>query len=285
MSEEALVAEGAEQPDQQAAEQARVADENRARMSGWTPKEEFKGDPNRWKDASTWNKMADDYMPFARATIKTLEGTLGATQVELASLKKTMAQVIQANEAVSQREYTRALETIRKEQVAAITEGDAEKWQKLEQDKDALQNQKPAKIVIPQDNPQDIAARNRASFQTRNSEWYGKDPELTGFAVYVGNQLAQRGVPEVDQFAEVERAVKEKFPQKFGNQRRDESAVDGGSGMPARPVSGKKQTYDALPAEAKTACNTFVQSVTTRYPTRDAKQERAEWVKNYFGEE
>lgn len=258
--------------------------EERARMSGWTSKEEFKGDASRWVDAETWNKRSDELMPILKATNQRLEKSLGATQAEVTALKKTLNQLVKTNETVSEREYNRALETIRKEQRTAIETQDGEKWENLERKKEELLSSKPSKIEVQEESPDEVANKNRTVFEQRNASWYEKDPEMTGFAVWVGSQLAKQGVPEALQFPEIERQVMAKFPQKFENKRRNESSVDGGSGLPA-PPGNKKQSYDALPKDIKDACDSHVKSITSKYPNRDAKQTRAEWVKIYYESE
>ena len=71
--------------------------EERARQSGWTPLEGFKGDPDKWVDADAWNERTDSVMPILKATnlrleeaLETTKNELGATKQELLNLKKTM---------------------------------------------------------------------------------------------------------------------------------------------------------------------------------------------------
>ena len=42
-------------------------EEKRARAMGWRPKEEFKGDPDKWVDAAQFADNADKSLPLAKA--------------------------------------------------------------------------------------------------------------------------------------------------------------------------------------------------------------------------
>lgn len=259
-----------------------VAEETQARLTGWTPKEEFKGNAERWTDAATWNKKADELMPIMRANNRRLETDLGTTKQELAQLKRTMAQIVATNETISQREYDRALATIRKGQKEAIDSSDGDAFQALEQQKENLQKNRPAKIAG--DTDADLFNQNRTLFHQRNANWYQKDMELTDFADVVGQRLAREGVAEALQFEKVETEVKKKFPHKFGNQRTGEQTVDSGT-FGTTPTKPTKESYTAMPSDAKAACDAAVKSIKTQYPNRDEKAIRSGWVSQYFKSE
>jgi hypothetical protein len=59
--------------DQRAAQQA-IEIEGRAKMQGWVPKDEFKGDPTKWINADEFVKRADHMMPILKSVNKKLEG-------------------------------------------------------------------------------------------------------------------------------------------------------------------------------------------------------------------
>lgn len=257
-------------------------EEARARATGWTPKEEFRGDPDRWVDAEKWNKRADELMPILKANNKKLvedlesaNSKLGATESEVSELKKTLKRMADASAKVSEREYSRALETIRKEQAQAISEGDAGRWEELEKQKDSLE--KPEKIDISE-TPIEDPGKAQREFMERNP-WYdapGKEA-MTGYAYKKASELQANGITDpAKQLKMVEDAVKQAFPDEFNNKRRQTQAVEGDSSKPEKKSSGKKG-YDDLPAEAKTACDNFVKTI--------KGYTKEQYVKEYFSEE
>jgi len=52
--------------------------ETKAKAMGWSPKDEFRGDPDRWVDAETYVRRGEEFIPFLRANNKKLEEELGA---------------------------------------------------------------------------------------------------------------------------------------------------------------------------------------------------------------
>ncbi|MBS3776401.1 MAG: hypothetical protein KGY70_14495 [Bacteroidales bacterium] len=248
--------------------------EERARMTGWAPKEEFKGDPEKWVPAEEWNRRTDEIMPILKSTNQKLESELGTTKKELQSLRDTMKKVVDMHQKVSEREYNRALETIRKQQKTAVEEGDGDTWEKLEKQKDQLE--KPSQIDLPENQ------ETENDFQTTQKEWFSKNtwcspenPELYGYAQYVANNLAANdGGPKPEHLAEIEKQVKEKFPDKFSNKRRETSSVDTGDVPPEK--AGKKKSYNNLPKEAKDACDKFV---------KQGLMTKDQYVEEFFADE
>jgi len=76
---------------------------------------------------------------------------------------------------------------------------------------------------------------------------------MTAFAFNIASGL-KSAYPDItadEYYKEIETAVKEQFPQKFVNQRREGGAAVEGS-SPSKSTSSKK-TFDNLPQEAKEA--------------------------------
>lgn len=245
----------------------------RAKMTGWTPKEQFRGDPEKWVPAEEWNRRTDEIMPILKSTNQKLESELTSTKTELQNLKKVVKQMADVNNKVGEREYQRALETIRKEQKAAVENGDGDKWEELEKQKDTLE--KPQGVNIP-----DADTTQSTDAQKKQQEWMDKNdwctpenPELYGYAQYIGNTLVARdGEPKLEHLDEIEKQVKEKFPDKFSNKRRETPSVDTGDTPPEK--AGSKKNYNALPKEAKEQCDKLVDEI--------PGYTREQYVKDYF---
>jgi len=222
--------------------------EDRARLTGWVPEGEFKGDPERWSDAETWNNRTDEIMPILKSTNKRLETELGATQKEIVQLKQTMKKMAVASETITKRAYDKAVETIQKEQKSAINEQDGEKWEELEKQKKELEESKPEKVDTSQlDKP--VYSQLQNDFFSRNASWYGVNKEMTAVAYAKATEMANQGASDEVQLAEAEKRVKEMYPEMFENSRRSEETVSIGEKQPKKP--GKKSSFESLPQEAK----------------------------------
>ena len=253
--------------------------EERATQSGWVPLEDFKGDPERWTDAEKWNERTDNLMPILKATNQKLEQKVTDSEKRVAELELTMAKIIKTTETVSQREYNRAMENIKDQQKEAINSADGETWAELEETKKKVEQSRPAPIVVGA-SPQDAIK----DFEARNKEWYGKDEDLTDFAEVMSNRLQRQGVTDVaTQLKKVEEAVKEKYPEKFGNKRREETTVDNSINPP--PKKGKKFTYSTLPKEAQQACDASIDSCLRANPGMKKDDLTKQWVADYYEEE
>ena len=167
----------------------------RATDSGWTPQEDFKGDPEKWIPAEAWNERADTMLPLLKAERKKtaeenqrlkneLAATKSTTEAEITQLKKTMKQLVNVNENVTTRAYEKAKATLLKEKRAAIENSDGKAFEELSKQEIELDKAKPIKVDTSN---LDIPARSIESgpldaFKSRNAEWYEKDEELTGYA-------------------------------------------------------------------------------------------------------
>ena len=230
-----------------------ITAEQSATDSGWTPQDDFKGDPEKWKTAEDWNDMADNMMPILKAERKKtaeenqrLKTDLSATQTEISQLKKTMKQLVNVNENVSQRAYDKAKETIRKEKRDAIETQDGEKFENLEKQEADLDKAKPLKVDVSnlEEGPQQTEAQS--GFFDRNQAWYGIDDEMTGYAKGFAVKLQKQGVTDhTEQLKQVESQVKKMFPDYFGNKRRDDKTVSDSTNLPSKKKSGFDWTTEA----------------------------------------
>jgi hypothetical protein len=241
--------------------------EERAKLMGWTDQESFKGDPERWTSAEAYVERADNIMPIMKAqmgkyetTIESLKGEREATKKDIKELKETMGKMAKAHTKISEQAYDKALGTIRAEQTKAITDGDGDKWNELEKDKDDLLSNKPE--VVEVQSPQEAAEEN-PDYKSWVSEnpWYESNQKLKKYAdsvVYGKSQMT--GKKGRDLMDTVSAEVREMFPEEFENpNRNDAAAVSGGTSQGAVVDKTKKTTYSDLPQDAKDACNGYVE--------------------------
>lgn len=239
--------------------------EGEARRMGWVPKDEFRGDDNRWVDAETFVERGENELPILRERLR-------AQDRKMKDMQSTMKQFAEHHKNTEQKAYERALANIQKKQMEAVKDGDVEEYSRLDQERSNLQSNPPKNIDVPEDNGPPMEVQE---WQAKNT-WFDKDPELQAYAVHMHGYLQQtRPNMSLEQnLSEVTKEVKKRFPDKFVNPRRSQaSAVEGDSQAPGGN-SGKK-SYRDLPAEAKAACDNFVKQGLL---TREA------YIKDYFGE-
>ncbi len=258
------------------------AEEQRAKISGWRPEDEFKGDPDRFTDAETWNKRTDEVLPIMKASNKRLEADLISTKAELENLKRVMNSVVKAGEKVSKREYDRALETIRKKQGQAIKDQDGDLYQELEEKKDKLEKPTIAKPI--QNQPQ----AEHPDFQSWKADnpWYDANPDMqlyadtqVPFIISQNPNLTGRAF-----FDTIKKEVERRFPERFENpKRKKKSNVDAGGDTRDGGGGGKKgKTYSDLPADAKKYCDNLIKDM-KGYKTPD--EIKKQYAEDYFEEE
>jgi hypothetical protein len=105
------------------------------------------------------------------------------------------------------------------------------------------------------------------------NQWYGQDPTLSTFADGAADRLRAQGYGGKAYYDELTRMVKEAFPHKFENPNRgkDTSVNDGDAGE-AAPSKGR--SYKNLPADAKAACDEFVEA---GFMTREEYLKTYDW--------
>lgn len=138
--------------------------EERAKLHGHKPLEEFKGDPADYKDAETFLREAEERLPIAVANQRALEKKLEAEKRRNDKLEKYMQMNI---------EIARA--EIEKELRDAVEAGDYQAHEAALKRRDNL-NEFEAKEQTPQIDPA------VEMFMERNSSWYGSNQDLTAFA-------------------------------------------------------------------------------------------------------
>jgi len=232
--------------------------EKRAEMMGWVPKEQFKGDPNRWRPAEEWVQRTEEMMPIMRAQMKTYESTIESLRTELKSSKDTMKKLVKIADTVGQREYERAKQNLIKQQMDAVQNGNTEAWAKLEQEKEKLE--KPEEIKYEE--PTQTHDEENPIFKEwhLSNDWYLKDEEATLYANAMGQKMQDPSIPYDQWLQRIENAVKKAFPHKFENPMRKAAAtVDGGSQVASQAEqTNKKKGYKDLPADAKAQCDKLV---------------------------
>lgn len=241
--------------------------EQRARLQGWRPKEEFRGSEDRWVDAETFVKRGEDELPIAKERYRnledrfvTLERTNQTTLTQLSEATKVMADLRDRGLKAESRAYERARSEIEAEMRQAVNEADQSKFDSAKQKLDKLEVPPAAPAAQTQQTqvaPPAPPTRPEVERWIGDNDWFNRDIGMARYAEAVHVQLMQDkpGMSLAENLKAVREDVVRRFPDKFGNPRRDDPAAVaspsiGGSGSGSK---SRAKTYNDLPGDAKLA--------------------------------
>lgn len=236
---------------------------------GWTPKDRFKGDPDKWRGAEEYVERGRNMLPIVQATVKKQER-------DIAELRQTLKEFGEFHSKTEQRAYAQALADLKQQRADAIAAGDGVAFDKVDSAIDDLKknidesSKKTAKADEADPVFDDWKGRNK---------WMD-DPKMEAFGNAAANYLRSTGEKATGaEFLElVTKEVKAKFPDKFENPRRNSApSVEGGA--PAGRSGGK--SFADLPKEARDACERMAKNAYSDKP-KEMATFKAEYVKNYF---
>lgn len=241
--------------------------EVKARELGWVPKEEYKGDPENFRDAETFLRRGEEIVGFVRKDLDKALAKNAKYEQELAEIRETMEEFRKFHNETEARAYKRAIDDLKQAKVAAYEQGDGQKVIEIEEEIDKLKEaQKPVTEEKKKPDTQVIFSPQEFNLWNKKNAWYGQNMEMSVFAdeladVLLTKQPNLRGEEFLDALT---KRIKKEYPEAFENPARSNTDVGGSSGV--RPSEGnKKKSYDNLPADAKKACDKFVkQKLMTR---------------------
>ena len=264
-----------------------------AERIGWIPPSRFKGDPERFVDASLYIERGETVLPIVREHNKRLQEQVAGLQSEVHSTKNALKSAQAAIEQIEERhtvDTQKAVERARaevKSQLAVASEagdhiGVAELTDQLTRLKEAVPDTKPLRAE-PQAAP--AIDPDLVAWASENT-WFEKDKRKTALALGIAQDLRDQG------FAVKGRAFYDKVGEELTAMLAPSSSprgdkVDGGRGGAEGEGrgSGGNKGYAALPADAKAACDAdgkrFI-GEGKKYKTQ--AEWRSRYATLYFGE-
>lgn len=221
--------------------------EDQARRMGWSPKEEFRGAPEKWTDAETFVKNGMESLPILRERNRTL-------QRSVEDLTKSVGEFKKMSDTAYERAYSKAKKELEAEVKRAAKAGDEQGAAAASTELADLEADKAKREAVKdQDDPvfNNWAAENA---------WYN-DPDLKVEAEGEAFKLRKRGEKSegVAFLDKVKEKIKERFPEKFANPRRQgNGSVERASPGGDETASRGKKGWDSLPADAKAAGERYV---------------------------
>lgn len=216
--------------------------EAEALASGWTPKDNFKGPADKWKDAETFIKDGERYLPLVKSQ---LEKERAARLKDKADMEAKYERLSRANH----KAYESKLAELKAAQIERVAEGDVDGYKALGKSIASLEHEQ-----LPE-NPGSAPAD---AFKAENP-WYGVDGVMTAAAQAISQEIyaANPGIAPEKELAMVRVRMEQEFPHKFQKPASRAAAVDGGGDFPGFR-SENKQAFSNLPADGKSAFATFV---------------------------
>ncbi len=215
--------------------------EETARMQGWVPQDEFRGDPDIWKSAEEFNEYGDKHAAVAKERGKKATEDNKRLYAEMSSLKSNMADMIKFQKKQTGLAVDSAVKSALEKRDEAIEIGDVSAVHEHDKEIERL------KAEAKEDAPKDSEAFLEWS---ADSDWYGKNDFLTAEAD--SGFLNPNGYKtEKAYFKELDRRIRLVHPEEFGEEtnprKTKQSAVATPKKTPVAPVKGRK--FSDVPKE------------------------------------
>jgi hypothetical protein len=214
MAEETIVApEGNNAPENN--EPQLTAAEQKASEQGWVPQDQWEGDPEQWRPAKEFLDRGELFKKIEdqNRTIKEFKRALDDLKGHHAKTRET--------------EYARALLSLKAQKKTALEEGDADSVIRLDDQIDLVKTEQgrlQAQAAVQEPTQVDPEFSN---WVEKNS-WYESSQPMRAYADALGRDLAFKGLTPSAVLKEVERQVKQEFPNKFTNPNRNKpGSVEG----------------------------------------------------------
>ena len=218
--------------------------EDQAREQGWRPKEEFEGDPEKWKPAKEFVERGELFQK--------IDG-LGK---ELKETRKALKMLQEHHTKVKEVEYKRAVDELKALQKRHLEEGNSDGYLEASELLTDLKAEQKAREAVSAAQPAQTDPRFSSWIDA--NPWYTKDPDMREYADVVGLGYANKhpGIDPEDVLKYVSVQVKSFFKDKFKNPNRERpSAVEGNS----TPTASNKSSFE-LTDDERRVMNTFIRA-------------------------
>jgi len=271
--------------------------EDRARRMGWIPEEEFKGHPDRWVDAETYIRNAENVLPHLRGTMNVLERKAASQEriikelnEKLDGLRGDMSEFVQFSKQAEERAYAKAVKELQAKQRSAVLEGDVAAFDAVSAELEQHIAQHPAVTGKPKTGGEEkkevvknpwIDEKALAEWEQEN-KWYFEEPEMAIYADQMDRWLDRKEgtkISHAERLAKITELVKTKFPEKWENPKRKTAPAVTGS--EASPADNGKRSYANLPPDAKALCDKWAGKDGKGTGTLGSGYTRDDYLKSY----
>jgi hypothetical protein len=218
--------------------------EEQAREQGWVPKEEWTGDPEKWRPAKEFTERGE------------LFGKIDNMGRELKETKKALKMLQEHHQQVKESEFKRAVDELKALQKQHLEAGNSDGYLETSELLTDLKAEQKAREVTAevqgnQPHPDFVS-------WTRKEKWYNADIEMHDYADAVGLRYAQAnpGLDPHEVLEHVSRQVRNRFKEKFINPNRAKPSPVEGTNNTESPKKGSFQLTD----DEKRVMHTFVRT-------------------------
>lgn len=213
--------------------------EDIAANMGWSPKENWRGDPSKWKPAHEFVAATADINTKVTTKLKALED-------QMANMARTSA-------ALMEQKLSEQRQQLLQQRQEAFDIGDGDKFAEVDR---KLQELPTAPAAPP---PAEVQG-----FMERHSSWLNKDQEATSWAFNRAEQLAAQGLSPARQLAVVEKELGTYFPEYAPQPAQPKAKAVALTPPGNRGGTQRTKTFADLPKEAQAAALSFEKKGVTR---------------------
>jgi hypothetical protein len=259
--------------------------EREARTQGWVPKEEFRGKETDWIEAEVFVQRGREINPILRKNNERIQKELDKAKKDLEELRIGVEEFKKFTKEATDKKianYEVELTTLREQKKLAISSGDGELAVQLDDQMDAVKEaraaaKEDAKEVV-KEATKPVETSPKIESWVEENQWYKTNKVMSTTTNAIAEEV-RSAYPfyTEDQFLEeLDKRLEDTFaPEKLGRRVKAKNPMDSGTSTSTAGSAGKgKQTYDALPQDAKDACDMFVK--------QGLVKNREEYVKEYF---
>lgn len=243
--------------------------EKEARLFGWVPQDEFRGDTTDWVDADTFVKRGKEINPILRKNNEILMKKFEDKVKELDAIKADVNEFKKFQREAFERktvEMEAEIATLKSQKRAAIADGNGDLVVELDDRIDELkeaQREAKAESVTKQQQAAEASTNTVmdpeiSAWMERNT-WFGQDQELTEMSNALGASV-RRQFPHLtgrDFLNKIDEKLAEHFPDKFIKKHKTNPVDSSGN---VRSGGTTKKSYENLPQDAKDACDRYIKN-------------------------
>jgi len=226
--------------------------EARARADGWTPKEDYKGNPDRWKTAEEFVEFGENLTPILKKQRDEYKKQVDELSNKFSAQERHVQQLLEYRTRQEEDRWQGEITYLKQQLKDARRAGEDDTVDVIQ---DKIEELKANKPVLEAPKKQEVDQRPFNDWKEENSAWFEKDDKSTVYALGYAHQLraAEPSLVGTAFFNKISTAVKKEFPELFSKRG---SMVESSSPGGNRPAP--KTSYERLPAEAKSSCDDFV---------------------------
>lgn len=203
-------------PVQQEADRQQEAVERRARNMGWRPREEFRGDAERWLPADEYVERGERMLPILQERNRAADRQITELQQQVSMQGQTLQEMLASARKAEQVGYRRAMQELSAQRHRAVESGDTAAFAAVEQAIREL-GPPPAEPPPPPPQPRQQPQDPTVAAWIRANPWFNQD-RVANVAMIAAMQDAERTMPGLsvqEHLQEAETVIRRAFPHHF----------------------------------------------------------------------